>query len=553
MCGVVLGHDDQASRVFIDAMHDARTRHAANAGKAVSAMREQGVHQRASHRSWRGMHRHPRGLIDDDEVFVFVNDVDRDRLWHGRRRLGRGQRERILRAGARFVLRVRDGGAVGRESTRADQTLHPRPREIRPEFGEPSIHTVAGIGGRHRRADFAIFNFLFAFGHCGTELGVAVLGVILISADCARLGHGRWLAIAVRERESFAQDGVTMRPILTLFLGAAAAIALSLGAFVLANSSPLGHARDIDAHLPGPASPAGDVLDVLVWNLGYGGLGAGSDFVADGGRHYLPPSRAAVRENVDAITALLAREGPGTDVFVFQEIARGGLVNYWVDLRQHVDDVLAGRRRLFFADFRTRLMPWPLRMEHGQAIYSSSEIAEYDLVALPAEDTSIFGVKRRYAALVSRLPIANRTGGWTVVSVHLAAFDPDAAVRTRQLHELMAWAQAEHARGQHVILAGDWNFQIADTEFPHMTEDRFLFWLFPFPQEELPQGWRIAADAAVPSVRTNHQTYVAGDNYVTTIDGFIVSPNVEVESVAGIDLGFEHTDHQPVRLRARAR
>ena len=104
-----------------------------------------------------------------------------------------------------------------------------------------------------------------------------------------------------------------------------------------------------------------------------------------------------------------------------------------------------------------------------------------------------------------------------------------------------------------MILAGDWNFQIAETNFPHTTEDRFLFWLFPFPQDALPEGWRIAADATVPSVRTNHQPYVPGENYVTTIDGFIVSPNVEVESVAGIDLGFAHSDHQPVRLRARAR
>jgi hypothetical protein len=45
---------------------------------------------------------------------------------------------------------------------------------------------------------------------------------------------------------------------------------------------------------------------------------------------------------------------------------------------------------------------------------------------------------------------------------------------------------------------------------------------------------------------------VAGENYVTTIDGFVVSPNVAVESVRGFDLGFEYTDHQPVRLRVRA-
>ena len=35
-------------------------------------------------------------------------------------------------------------------------------------------------------------------------------------------------------------------------------------------------------------------------------------------------------------------------------------------------------------------------------------------------------------------------------------------------------------------------------------------------------------------------------NYTTIIDGFIVSPNITVEEVRGLDLGFAITDHQPV-------
>lgn len=338
-----------------------------------------------------------------------------------------------------------------------------------------------------------------------------------------------------------------------LALGALALVVIIWAfAFVNANSSPVARTQDIEADLRGPVLPAQETLRVTVWNLGYGGLGAGSNFVADGGTSYFPPSRRAVRANVEGIAAVLASEGAGTDVFVFQEIARGGPVNYWVDLRARVSRALAGRHSLFFADFKTRLMPWPLRMEHGQAIYSSFSLAHPEIVPLPAEDETIFGVRRRYAALAARIPIDRSTAGWTIVSLHLAAFDADAAVRTRQLRELLAWAQGEYARGQHVILAGDFNFQLAETHFPHQTDERFLFWLFPFPQDELPQGWRIGADAHIPSVRTNHQAYVPGDNYVTSIDGFVVSPNVAIESVSGLDLGFEHTDHQPVRLVARA-
>jgi endonuclease/exonuclease/phosphatase family metal-dependent hydrolase len=329
-------------------------------------------------------------------------------------------------------------------------------------------------------------------------------------------------------------------------------LAIYAGAFSVLNGNAIASARDLRVRADGPVLAANDTLDILDWNLGYGGLGAGSDFIADGGTHYFPPSRAAVRANIEGITNVLRQRADQADVILIQEIAHGGPVNYWIDLKHHVDRALTGRHSVFFADFKTRLMPWPLAMTHGQAIYSNFTIAEADVVPLPAEDTSIFGVKRRYASVLARIPISGAAHGWTIASVHLAAFDPDAAVRTRQLRELLAWAQAEYATGQHVVIGGDWNFQIAETAFPHTTEERFLFWLFPFPQDALPEGWRIAADARVPSVRTNHKPFIAGENYVTTIDGFIVSPNVAVERVNGLDLGFQHADHQPVRIRVRA-
>lgn len=324
------------------------------------------------------------------------------------------------------------------------------------------------------------------------------------------------------------------------------ALAAYAAGFALLNGNPVASSRDIEAHAIASAPEAGEALTVMTWNLGYGGLGAGSDFVADGGEHYFPPSGDAVRANVDGIAATLAREVPNVDVILTQEIARGGPVNYWVDLKKRVDWELRDRSRAFFADFKTRLMPWPLRMTHGQAIFSQFALRDLEVVPLPAEDSAIFGVKRRYAAL------ASRSGDWTFVSVHLAAFDENATVRTEQLRELLVWAQREYEAGRHVVIGGDFNLRLVETNFPNTTEERFLFWVYPFPQDALPQGWRIGADATTPSVRTNERPYRAGENYTTVIDGFIVSPNVAVESVRGVDLGFAHADHQPVIARFRA-
>ncbi|HEX8902525.1 endonuclease/exonuclease/phosphatase family protein [Vitreimonas sp.] len=327
-----------------------------------------------------------------------------------------------------------------------------------------------------------------------------------------------------------------------------AAGALYVAAFLTVNHQVSAEVADIQ-RTPGESlDAAGDTLDILIWNVGYGGLGADSDFVSDGGEHLFPPSRQAVRANVAGIESFLLSQADA-DVVIMQETARAGPVNYWIDVRARAEHALRDRDNTFFSDFKTRLLPWPLHIEHGQALYARVAVQGADVVALPAEDSGFLGVRRRYASPLIRLA---GDENWTIASVHLAAFDEDAAVRTRQLRELMAWAQGEYESGRRVVIGGDWNFQLAETDFPHNTDQRFLFWLFPFPQDALAPGWRIAADASIPSVRTNHKPYVAGENYVTTIDGFVVSPNVAVESVRGFDLGFEHTDHQPVRLRVRA-
>lgn len=341
-----------------------------------------------------------------------------------------------------------------------------------------------------------------------------------------------------------------MKKLGLILLALIAAFAVYVGVFLVANHAIAGSARDVQRVARDGLPTAGRTLDVLTWNLGYAGLGAESDFVADGGAHTFPPSRAIVRRNADAIAAQLGKEN--ADIILNEEMARGGPVNFHIDLKKRVDGVFANRERIFYADFKTRLMPWPLHMEHGQAIYSRVAVESTDLVPLPAEDSGIMGVRRRYAATVARLPMQGG-GGWTVASVHLAAFDENAEVRMRQLSELLAWAQGEYAKGRHVVLGGDWNLRLGETNFPHTTEQKYLFWVFPFPQVALPEGWRIAADFSKPTVRTNQKPFVRGENYMTVIDGFIVSPNVNIDNVEGVDLNFAHSDHNPVRLRVTAK
>ena len=290
-------------------------------------------------------------------------------------------------------------------------------------------------------------------------------------------------------------------------------------------------------------------LSVTAWNLGYGGLGAESEFISDGGTNFLPPSRKVVDKNIKGIVSEL--KSLRSDVILIQEAARPSLTTHGADTLGAVNDELAGRDNVFSADFTIRFTPSHWSPQHGLFTSIGVNRATREIVRLPLEPGYMMGLSRRlYHLQVVRLPFPG--GEWSIINVHLSAFDDGANIRLAQLRAVLGFAEDEYAKGRHVVIGGDWNLELAQPGRQHTTKQEDLFWLFPFPKEELEQGWRIAADEKIPSVRTNERPYQRGENFTTTIDGFVVSPNVEIESVEGTDLDFQYTDHQPVTVQLRA-
>lgn len=336
-----------------------------------------------------------------------------------------------------------------------------------------------------------------------------------------------------------------------ILMGSVLAVAALLLAFVFLNLSykqKSGQIRVIGAtDLP----KAGNEISVTTWNLGYAGLGADSDFIADGGVNYLPPGKSTVLKNLDGIGGQL--ENLDSDVFIFQEIARNSPLNYWVDVFAGVKKRFHGWSRIFSPDVHAVMAPSFLRLDHGLGAFSRLAIVDAERRLLPLEDDRYAGIiLRQYLMQVLRLP--TKSGGkWTVINIHLAAFDKDGLVRRRQLREVLAFAQEEFGKGNAVIIGGDWNMEFVKDKFPHRSETKHRFWLQDFPLDVLPAGWTPSFDASTPSVRTLYQPYEEGVNYSTIIDAFVVSPNVETVEVKGYKLQFRFSDHQPVTARFRFR
>ncbi len=89
---VGLGHHHQPGGVLVEPVHDAGPLDAADAGEAVAAMGDQRIDQRAGGVAGGRVHHEARRLVDDDELVVLVDDVERDRFALRLRRLRRRQR-----------------------------------------------------------------------------------------------------------------------------------------------------------------------------------------------------------------------------------------------------------------------------------------------------------------------------------------------------------------------------------------------------------------------------------------------------------------------------
>ncbi len=305
-----------------------------------------------------------------------------------------------------------------------------------------------------------------------------------------------------------------------------------------------------------PLPPAAE-LRLLTWNLGYAGLDREADFFMDGGRQSRAASRARVEENLAGLTAFL-RARPA-DALLLQEVDSPSSRSFEVDQVDALAAALPHHHLARALNYRVAWVPAPLwrpmgRVESGLVSLTRQRPLLARRRQLPGDfgwPVRVFQLKR----CVHEVRLAGSDGRpWTLLHIHLATFDRGGALRREQLDFLRGLMQRRHAEGHHVIVGGDWNHAfpgLAERAFParEPTPD----WFQRVPEGWTPAGWSWAFDPAVPSLRAVGGPYRPGDTFLTSVDGFLLGPDVEPVEVRAHDLGFRHSDHNPVELHARLR
>ena len=293
-------------------------------------------------------------------------------------------------------------------------------------------------------------------------------------------------------------------------------------------------------------------LRIATFNTGYAGLGQDADFFLDGGESVNPDSQETVKENMRGIGEIL--RDLDADFILLQETDtdsdRTFHLNQWL---QYEYD-LADYESRFALNYSCPYVPYPLKERMGEIHSGISTYSRYDITSatrysLPCPfkwPSRVANIKR--CLLVTRIPLENNKDRELVlVNFHLEAYD-DGEGKAAQTEQLLSLVQQEYEKGNYVIAGGDFNQSFPDARDLYPTKDTSEW--EPGLLDDAPAGWTYAYDASVPTCRLLNQPYSPSSELTQyyVIDGFLVSPNVQVDRVQTLDEGFVYSDHNPVVL-----
>lgn len=303
--------------------------------------------------------------------------------------------------------------------------------------------------------------------------------------------------------------------------------------------------------LPRPST--GIPFSVLTWNIGYASLDASQDFFMDGGNGVRPATDENVKRNLAGIMDFLAEAEP--DLALIQEADIRSKRSYNVNQRDYLTRHYDGTSA-FAHNFRSIFVPIPFpefigQVSSGLLTLSRFETAEALRMSLPnpfSWPLRVANLKR--CLLLTRIPLEDSAAELVIVNLHLEAYDSSGG-REAQTQALLNILNREYEKGNYCIAGGDFN-----QNFPGIDPRRFVlknskyFVAGTLSPSLLAEGWQFASDKQIPSCRLLNEPYSGNpsDTQMYIIDGFIISPNVELVDLKAFDLDFKHSDHNPVKI-----
>ncbi len=349
----------------------------------------------------------------------------------------------------------------------------------------------------------------------------------------------------------------TLLKIFAVFIGAVLVFVILLVGWLTITEFKPEPEKTVPVAINGQLEPKKDVLGekirVLTFNIGYANLGEESDFFMDGGENVRNGDKELVLKNLNGIIETI--DGAKADVIFLQEVDNGSTRSFSVGEKTIIEKELNGYRTAWAANYVCDFVPFPLppigSVNSGIVTLSELNMTVGNRISLPCPfswPVSAANLKR--CLLVTYTDIEGTDKQLVTVNLHLEAYD-DGEGKIAQTKMLWEVLESEYAKGNYVIAGGDFNQMFPKTEekYPIFTAD--LWEPGVLEESDLPEGWSYVYDGETPTCRLLNKPYDEETAQHYVIDGFIISPNVELVSAETLDCGFEFSDHNPVLMEIK--
>ncbi len=291
-------------------------------------------------------------------------------------------------------------------------------------------------------------------------------------------------------------------------------------------------------------------ISLMTWNIGYCGLDKNMDFFYDGGTKVAPPENQCL-ENMTAVKKFI-KENDTIDFFLLQEIDRNSKRSYHIDEFDSICKLIDDYHPFFAKNYDVFFVPVPPtnpmgKVLSGIALFSKFQPSSSIRYQFPGEygfPTQLFMLDRCF--MVNRYPL-EKGSELVVINTHNEAFDPG-EIRKTQMARLKEFLLSEYTKGNYIIAGGDWNMSPPDFK-PEFSLNKVNTDQMKMETGFMPPEWEWVYDSKKPSNRSVIAAFDPATTTTTVIDLFLLSPNVSLISAECIDLDFENSDHNPVRIK----
>ncbi len=321
---------------------------------------------------------------------------------------------------------------------------------------------------------------------------------------------------------------------------------------------------------------------ITSYNVGFGAYSQDYTFFLDDGYdlngnitygHYsTAKSKDEVNFNINGAVSCV--KSLDVDFALFQELDTDSTRSYHIDENKMICDSFTNFDNIHACNYHSAFLPYPLYDMHGRSTAGLTTLSKYKINEAKRIELTIASGIKKYTELdrcysYSVIDVNNGKKLY-LVNLHLSAYDEGGKIRSKQLSELNEFFKERKENDDYVVLGGDFNQDLItyNPDYSYNTTTNKAFnnitktpsWVYTVFNEDgsspFIEGFKVVANDNHPSNRSNNVEWGDVTNYVTVIDGFIISDNVELVTSRNITTkngnkgleGFAYSDHEPIYM-----